>query len=127
MDLLDKLLETTSEVVSSEVSSEANSSSITDNAFITWLNEAWAWIQQNGIRLIVGLVVLMLAWFLVNVVMNIIRRQRLKKSKHSPAAINAICKTISIVLKILLILVFFSMLLTKNEKTGAEVKGGGLW
>jgi small conductance mechanosensitive channel len=106
MNLFNTLLETTSEVISSETSSSSNTSDVTDNAFFKWLSDAWLWLQQNGIKLIVGLVVLALAWFIVNVIMNLVRRRELKKNKHSPAAINAVCKTIGIVLKILLILAF---------------------
>ena len=123
MNFIKLLVEETSSLAEETASSNTITETTGADKVVDYWNKTVDWLSQNGIKLLIGLATLAIAWFILNVVLNIVRRRQIKRKKHSPAAINAIVKTVGIVLKICLVIAFLSYVGVETAGVGAILSG----
>ena len=72
-----------------------------------WLN-ILEWLKVNGVKLVIGMVVLFLLWFIISIISKIIIKSITRKGKKNPQTTRLVVKIIVIIIDILLLLAFIS-------------------
>jgi small conductance mechanosensitive channel len=89
------------------------------------VNEIIKWLASEGVRLLIGVVVLIIIFIIVNITIRSIQNKAIKKHKD-PSLVGFLTKTFEIVLKILVFIAFLGYIGIDTAGVGAVITSIGL-
>ncbi len=123
-----KILENVSSTV--EEASDTSQNVVTETSnpstFETMISSAVNWLTENGLKLVIGIIALLIFCWIVNLFKKILLKRILKKGKTDKFVANALCKGIGIGLKLLGVVVFFGYVGIDTAGVGAVISSIGV-
>lgn len=100
---------------------EETQDSSSDASLNTIIANVINWLAQHGVKLLIGIIGLLVLFFLINIICKAIKKRVLKRKKQDVHVVNTVFKIINYSLKAIVILVFLGYVGIDTAGVGAVI------